>query len=258
MTGRSPLRISLCLLTWNEIDGCRQDVPALPLQAFDEIFAIDGGSTDGTVDYLTERGIPVFQQETRTYNGAYLSAFRHCSTDALVIFHPKGSIDPSVLLAFRLYFEQGCDLVIASRLIPGSVNEEDHRLLRPRKWFVRGLALIAALFWKRDGSITWDVLHGCRGMGRQAFDLIEPLPQGVSIDLEMVVRAYRYKLRRAEFPVVEKPRPSGDTHFKAWPTGKALLRYVWRELRRPMNRDAIARRSERLQLAPGKEHHTGK
>ena len=105
--------------------------------------------------------------------------------------------------------------------------------------------------------MTWDVLHGCRGMRREAFDLIEPLPQGVSIDLEMVVRSYRYGLRRAEFPVAEKPRPSGDTHFKAWPTGKALLRYLWRELWRPANRTTAAQRAEDFQLEPRKDLRPG-
>jgi glycosyltransferase involved in cell wall biosynthesis len=209
------------------------DVPALPLSAFEEVYAIDGGSTDGTIEYLTAQGIQVFQQETRTYNGAYRSAFDHCNTDALVLFHPKGSIDPDVVLKFRPLFDEGYDLVIASRIVPGSVNEEDDKLLKPRKWFVQGLGLLGALLWKRQGPVIWDVLHGCRGMTRAGFELIEPLPRGVSIDLEMVVRSYRFGLRQIEFPVEEKPRPSGDTHFKAWPTGKALLRYVWNELSRP-------------------------
>lgn len=228
------MRLSLCLLTWNEIDGCRQDIPLLPRVAFEEVYAIDGGSTDGTVEYLESQGIRVFQQETRGYNGAYISAFYHCSTDALVLFHPKGSIDPSVVLKFRDYFQQGYDLVVASRLIAGAINEEDGKLLRPRKWFVRMLAIVAAIFWKRDRGLVWDVLHGCRGMRKDAFARIDALPKGLSIDLEMVVRAYRLRLRRIEFPVAEKPRPSGETHFKAWPTGKALLRYLWSERHRSL------------------------
>ncbi len=232
----APLRLSLCLMTWNEIVGCKQDVPSLPLTAFEEVFAIDGGSTDGTIEYLTERGIPVFQQETRGYNGAYISAFHHCTTDALVIFHPKGSIDPAILHTFRPLFDAGNDHVIASRIIAGSVNEEDSKLFRPRKWFVRGLALIAAILWCRKGNMIWDVLHGCRGMKRAAFTRVDVLPKGLSVDIEMVARGYRMGLRQTEFPVAEKPRPSGDTHFKAWPTGKALLRYVWAELQRPAPR----------------------
>src|SRR5205807_172677 len=145
-----------------------------------------------------------------------------CTTDALVMFHPKGSIDPAVLRKFRSFLEKGHDLVVASRLIAGAVNEEDAQLLRPRKWFVRVLGLVAALLWKRDDGMIADVLHGCRGMRRDAFFAIEPLRTGVSIDLEMVVRAYRLRLRRVEFPIAEAPRLVGETRFKAWPTGRAL------------------------------------
>jgi glycosyltransferase involved in cell wall biosynthesis len=43
---------SLVLIVWNECAGCRIDVPRLPVDAFEEVFAIDGGSTDGTAEYL--------------------------------------------------------------------------------------------------------------------------------------------------------------------------------------------------------------
>src|SRR5437016_2300906 len=102
-----PLRLTLCLLTLNELEGCRHDVPNLPLDKFDEVFVIDAGSTDGTVDYLKGRGLQVFPQELKGYNGAYLGAFTRCTTDAVVMYHPKGSIDPAILLKFRSYFEEG-------------------------------------------------------------------------------------------------------------------------------------------------------
>ena len=111
------MNIALCLLTWNEIEGCRYDVPRLKFDAFDEIFAIDKGSTDGTVEYLELQGIVVYKQDIPTYNGAYFCAFQHCRSDALILFHPKGSIDPDETLKFRSYFEQGYDLVVASRII---------------------------------------------------------------------------------------------------------------------------------------------
>lgn len=237
-----PVSLTLCLITLNELEGCRQDVPKLPLDQFEEVFAIDGGSTDGTVEYLKSQGLSVFQQDYRGYNGAYISAFTRCSTDALVMYQPKGTIDPGALLNFRPYFEQGYDLVVASRLIRGAANEEDESFFRPRKWFVRILGLAAAVLWKRDRGMLADVLHGCRGMRRKAFFAIDPLCDGISIDLEMVVGAYRHQLRRIEFPVHEAPRLHGETHFKAWPTGLALLRYLAFELGRSVEgpaKDAI-------------------
>ena len=59
---------ALVLIVWNEVEGCRLDVPRLPRGDFDEVFAIDGGSTDGTVDYLKAQGIPVFRQRRRSLN----------------------------------------------------------------------------------------------------------------------------------------------------------------------------------------------
>ena len=46
------MKISLCLIVRNELEGCKVDVPNLPFSEFDEVFAIDGGSTDGTIEYL--------------------------------------------------------------------------------------------------------------------------------------------------------------------------------------------------------------
>jgi glycosyltransferase involved in cell wall biosynthesis len=228
------LRLSLCLLTWNEIEGCRIDLPRIASNEFDEfeeIYAVDAGSTDGTVEYLLEKGIPVHRQPVRGYNQAYICAFEKCTTDALIIFHPKGNIDPGEINKFRLLLE-GHDLVIASRMVRGARNEEDHRLFRPRKWFVLGLAVVSAMIWRGKGSMIWDVLHGFRAMRREAFFAIDPLPAGLSIDLEMVVRCYRRGLQMVEFPITEHGRGWGETHFKAFPTGKAMLRYLMRELRR--------------------------
>lgn len=230
-----PLRTSLCLLVWNELEGCKLDVPGLPLDQFDEVFAVDGGSTDGTIAYLQSRGITVHAQRNRGYNAAIIECFQHCTTDALILYHPKGTIEPIEVLCCKELLESGCDLAIGSRMHPQGRNEEDARLLRPRKWFVRSLGLLTALLWRRRSPqqrIIHDVLHGFRGMRRDKFFAIDPLPTGVSIDLEMVARSYRKGFRIAEFPSIEKPRPHGDTHFAAWPTGKKLLKYVWHELHR--------------------------
>lgn len=226
------MRLTLCLLTWNEIDGCRHDVDRLPLGEFDEVFAVDAGSTDGTCEYLASRGIVVHPQNLPTYNGAYIRAFGLCTTDALVLYQPKGTIDPANLLEFRPLFADGADLVIASRIGKGARNEEDDKFIKYRKWFVIGVGLISSLIWRRQGPIVWDVLHGFRGMRRTAFESIAPLPRGVSIDLEMVVGAYKRRLCIATFSVQERSRIGGATHFKAWPTGKKLLQYLWYELSR--------------------------
>jgi glycosyltransferase involved in cell wall biosynthesis len=224
--------VSLCLLTLNEIDGCRHDVPNLPVASFDEVYAVDGGSTDGTVEYLESQGIRVIAQPRRGYNQAYICAFENCSSDALVVFHPKGSVDPSSVLPFRELFAQGYDLIVASRMMQGASNEEDVQLLKPRKWFVLWLGLVSSAIWRRNGPVIWDVLHGFRGMRRDSFFAIEPIPGDLTLDLEMIVRGYRKGFRMTEIPVRERRRIAGNTHFAAISTGWRYLVYLAKEFSR--------------------------
>jgi glycosyltransferase involved in cell wall biosynthesis len=224
------MTVSLCLVVWNELAGCRLDVPRLPRDLFDEVYAVDGGSTDGTVEYLQAQGIPVHRQPKKGLNAAYVHANRMSRCDAVVAFFPKGTSPIEDLRKFRLLFEEGYDLVIASRQIAGSVNEEDAGLWRPRKWAVRAVAVVAALVWRREGPWVRDVLHGFKGWRRSAFERMQVLEHGLSIDLEMVIRSYRLKLKRIEFPTVETSRGYGESHFKFWPTGKRLAAYLWFEL----------------------------
>lgn len=226
------MKISLCLIVWNELQGCQTDVPKLPRDEFDEIFAVDGGSTDGTVEYLESQGIPVYRQPKRGLNAAYVHANEMATGDAVVVFFTKGTLPTDDLRKFRPLFEQGNELVIASRQTLGSVNEEDEHFWRPRKWAVLGLAAAAAIVWRREGDWVRDVLHGFKGWKRSAFSRMKILDVGLSIDIEMVVRAYKLHIPRIEFPTTEISRGYGETHFKIWPTGKRLLAYLWFELRR--------------------------
>jgi glycosyltransferase involved in cell wall biosynthesis len=223
------MRVSLCLLVWNELEGCKFDVPQLPSVAFEEVYAVDGGSTDGTVEYLGANGIAVYPQPTRGLNAAYWHGINVSSCEAVVFFFPKGTIPVADLVKFRPLLESGCHLVIASRNIAGAKNEEDDRVLKPRKWLVLSLAIFAALIWRREGYWVRDVLHGVRAITVDGFRRMAPSDVGLSIDIETVIGSYRLRLKRAEFPTCETPRPFGRTHFKIFPTSIKLGKYLWRE-----------------------------
>jgi glycosyltransferase involved in cell wall biosynthesis len=213
-------------MTWNELGGCQIDVPNIDHSKFFEVFAIDGGSTDGTREYLENAGINVFQQRKKGLNAAYVDANFHAKGDAVVVFFPKATtpVADAVTVAESL---RDYDFVIASRQIRGSKNEEDGQLLKPRKWAVRGLAIVTALLWKRNrGPIIIDVLHGFKGWRREVFAEMEILDHGLSIDIEMVVRGYKRGIKMVEIPTIEIKRPFGESHFKFWSTGIKLLEYL--------------------------------
>ena len=225
--------VALCFLCWNERPGCERDVPPIDLSAFDEVFAIDGRSSDGTAEYLQSLGVRTYAQNVPGLNSAYWQAVELTRCDCIVVFFPKGTLPVEILYEFRAHFSEGKELVIASRMAPGGRCEEDGGWWRPRKWGVRFLAALASGLWRREGPRISDVLHGVKGFSVRAFRSMSPSREGLSIDLEMAVRSYRQRLPRAEFPVTEGPRLYGETRFKILPTGWKLLRSLLREARRP-------------------------
>ncbi len=226
------MTVALCLITWNELEGCKHDVPLIDRSQFDEIYCVDGGSTDGTVEYLESQGIKVYKQTAKGLNQACKDGCNFCSSDAFVFYHPKGTIPVEDTYKFRAYYEEGYDFVVGSRMMKGAHNEEDSKLLKPRKWFVLALGLAAKILFKKEGNTVWDTLHGFRGMTVEAFNRCNISDMSPSIDIEMVCRSYKLKLKRIEFPTTELPRLAGESHFKAWATGKKLLKYLMWEIKR--------------------------
>lgn len=223
------MKVALCLLTWNEIDGVRHDIPLIDRSQFDQIYCVDGGSTDGTVEYLQSQGITVYQQTAKGINQACIDGVTHCECDAFVFYHPKGTIPVEDTYKFRAFYEQGYEFVVGSRMMKGAYNEEDEHFFKPRKWFVLGTGLAAKILFKREGNTVWDTLHGFRGMTKSSFLKLNISNFKCSIDIEMVCRAYKYKIPRIEFPTSEGSRIGGETHFKAFATGKLILKYLFWE-----------------------------
>lgn len=223
-------RTALCFVVWNQRQGCEHDLPSIDFSRFDEVFAVDGGSTDGTIAALERYGIPVYRQPRPSLNAAYWHAVESTSCESLVIFFPKGTLDPAIIEQMTERLLEGDELVVPTRVGKGARNEDDDRLLRPRKWGVQALAVVAALLWRREGRRLSDVLHGVKGFTRSAFLRMNPSRSGITIDLEMAIRSYRLRLRRSEFPVHEVRRAWNTTHFRLLPTGMRLAACLWREL----------------------------
>ena len=60
MSKNDKINFSLVILSLNEIDGCKRVIPRINKTLFDELIAIDGGSNDGTIEYLESQGFTVY------------------------------------------------------------------------------------------------------------------------------------------------------------------------------------------------------
>jgi hypothetical protein len=191
---------------------------------------MDGASVDDTVAFFTEQKIRVYHQREKGLGAAMLEAREHVSTDSFIFFHPDGNEDPGDLGRMAELLRQGHEFVVASRMLPGSWNEEDGQWLRPRKTANQGLAMLANLFFARRPNRTTDVTNGLRGITCAAFDRMRLTSRDLTMDYQMVIRALKCGIPITEIPTREGERIHGNTNFPSMSTGIAELKLLWREI----------------------------
>ena len=226
------MKTTLIILTRNEIEGVKAIVPRIPREAVDEIFAVDYRSTDGTVEFFKEQNIRVVPQEKPGRGEAFRLAMQIAEGDALIFFSPDGNENPNDIVKFRPLLEEGYDIVIASRMMKGAHNEEDDQLLRLRKWANQLFGLVANIFWNRSGRYVTDTINGYRAVTKRAWEKLQPDGEGFTIEYQSSIRAFKYRMRIAEFPTHEGSRIGGKSGARAIPTGLKFILCFLRELYR--------------------------
>ncbi|MEK7357729.1 MAG: glycosyltransferase family 2 protein [Bdellovibrionota bacterium] len=229
-------RIALVLLTWNEFEGTRELLRFLANPAstgVDEVLAIDGGSTDGTLEEFRKHGILVHTQSKLGRGQAMREAVALTDADYLIFFSPDGNEDWRDISKFRSYFEQEYDLVIASRMMDGALNEEDHRWIRHRKWANNVFNIAANLFFRRSGPFVTDSINGFRGVRRQLFKDLAIDEVRYTVEYQMTIRSFKQRKRIVEFPTREGQRIGGETKAPSVRTGLSFLGCLYKEFLTP-------------------------
>ncbi|MBM4344108.1 MAG: glycosyltransferase family 2 protein [Deltaproteobacteria bacterium] len=225
------MTVDLILLVLNEIDGLRAVLPQVPREFFNRVMAVDGGSTDGSVEFLQEQGVEVVNQSRRGRGQAFSLGVAASTAEAFVFFSPDGNEDPADLPKMVAFLRDGADLVIASRMCAGAVNEEDSQLLKPRRWVNNAFNLaLNALFNPRPrAAFVTDSINGYRGLRRSALPAVEPFPDDYTVEYRMTARALQAGLRVVEFATHERDRVGGETKVPSLQAGLRFIRALGEE-----------------------------
>lgn len=223
------MKTTLVILTKNEIEGVTAVVPKIPREAVDEIIAVDGGSTDGTREAFESMGIKVLPQTSPGRGEAFRLAVEKSEGDVLIFFSPDGNEDPNDIPKFKKYFEEGADVVIASRMMKGAHNEEDESTFPIRKWVNQAFGLFANIFWNHSGKFVSDTINGYRAIRKEVFKELGLDGPGYTIEYQMSIRSMKNRKKIAEFPTYESERigPGGSPSMS---TGIAFIKCLWREI----------------------------
>ncbi len=217
---------TLVILTWNEIEGLKEIFDKIPVGQIYEIFAIDPGSTDGTLEFYKEKGIRVIIQEVKGRGEAFRIAFREAKSDNLVFFSPDGNENPEDILKIFQHLYDSYDMVIASRFMKGARCDEDDKFLKIRKLGNKSFTKIANIMF--NGNLT-DSINGFRGIKKTAFEKINPDAHHFGIEFQISIRALKNKMKIYEFPTVERERLGGESTARSFKVGWQFIGLLIKE-----------------------------
>jgi glycosyltransferase involved in cell wall biosynthesis len=220
---------AIVLLVLNELEGLKTLWDRIPVGEFKEVFAVDGGSKDGSREFLAERGIPVVDQPIRGRGVAFRVAAEASHAERLIFFSPDGNEDPDDIIKLDDLLLGGARLAIARRFGPGAVNEEDEELLKLRARVNDALSRLANRLFHR-GPRVYDTINGYRAIRRQDLLDLKTTVKRFPIEYQITIRSMQRQWPIAELPTKEGQRIGGIRKASSWPVGVDHLKVLATEL----------------------------
>ncbi len=209
--------------TYNEADNIGPLVERILAAAPGvEVVVVDDASSDGTADRiraLAAAGHPVRVIERRDERGlstAVLRGIREARAEICVVMDADLSHPPEMVPALIRAVEQGAEVAVGSRYVPGGGIEE---------WplFRRLASKMGSLFASPLTAVR-DPMAGFFCLRRASLSGLELKPRGFKILLEILARG-RFR-NVAEVPIRFEDRGAGHSKFSAHER-REYLKQVW-------------------------------
>ena len=222
------MQATVCLPTYNERENVERMVRALVAEGVD-VLVIDDNSPDGTgeiADRLAAEldGVDVLHRERKAGLGpAYLAGFRHAlanGAELILEMDCDFSHEPSDVARLIATAEEGADLVLGSRYVPGG-QIPNWGLLR--RFISRGGCVYAQLWLQ---TRVRDLTGGFKCYRRsvlETIDLDAIDAKGYAFQIETTYRTLRKGFRVVEVPITFVDREEGGSKMSK----SIVLEAIW-------------------------------
>ena len=230
------MKVTLLVLTLNEIEGMKVIMPKIKREWVDQILILDGGSTDGTIEYAKEHDYELYVQKKKGFRYAYIEALSLIRGDVVITFSPDGNSMPDLIPALVNKIKEGYDMVIASRYLNGAKSEDDDLITGFGNWlFTKTVnllyrarytdAMVILRIYKKSLIYNLDLDKDKSYTTPEKLFLCK-----LSWEPLLSVRAAKRRLKIAEIFGHEPPRIGGERKLKVLQWGAAYYFQFLREV----------------------------
>ena len=200
------MKKTLVMYTMNEIEGVKGIFEKIPIDLFDQFIVMDNHSNDGTVEFLEEHDVNVIQQKNPGRTNALIEAIEHASGDIIVNLSSDGNENPEDIPKILKKFEEGYEMVTASRFLPESKVDVEDDKLRIRVFGNKICAILVNLCW---GTNVTDTTNALRGFTKSCYKRAKLNTFGYTENFQLTIRCGKLKIKTTEIPTQELPRIGG-------------------------------------------------
>ena len=203
---KNPLKKTLVLYTMNEIEGIKSIFDRIPISIFDEFFVMDNHSGDGTVEFLEKNGIKVIQQKKPGRTNALIEAVEYAIGDIIINLSSDGNEKPEDIPKILEKFNEGYEMVTASRFLPDSRVDLGDDKLRIRVFGNKLCTFLVNICW--SANVT-DTTNGLRGITKYCYRKTKLSTFSNTENFQLTIRCAKLKIKTTEIPTKELPRIGG-------------------------------------------------